>query len=192
MENSSDNKPTQPAKTLLCDEIVEGRMLAMSSKAADEGGEILAKIRHLLEDADVTFREIQHEPTHTSEESAKARGEDLRVGAKALLVRVDGEFKLFILPADRKLDSKAVKEEFKAKKVRFASRDELKKLTGLVPGCVPPFGEPILRFDLFADESVGRQVDKVAFNAGSLTNSIVMAASDWEAIAKPCRFRFAL
>ena len=29
------------------------------------------------------FREVHHEPTRTSEESARARGEELRVGGKA-------------------------------------------------------------------------------------------------------------
>jgi len=67
----------------------------------------------------------------------------------------------------------------------------LNDLVGLVPGAVPPFGEPILPFELYADEAVGVATDKVAFNAGSLRNSIIMSASDWESVARPVRFRFA-
>ena len=100
-------------------------------------------------------------------------------------------FRLFVLPADRKLDSTAVKRQFNARRIRFATPDELAELTGLVPGAVPPFGQPILPFDLFADSSIGTSSDKVAFNAGSLTVSLVMAASAWENLAKPSRFRFA-
>jgi prolyl-tRNA editing enzyme YbaK/EbsC (Cys-tRNA(Pro) deacylase) len=63
-------------------------------------------------------------------------------------------------------------------------------MTGLVPGSVPPFGPPLLPFELFADEAVGTRYDRVAFNAGSLTNSIIMSTSDWVAIARPQRFSF--
>ena len=151
----------------------------------------LEKIREHLNDAGISFREIQHEPTRTSEESAAARGEELRVGAKALILRTGGVFQLFVLPADRKLDSSAIRRYLGVRKMRFATIEELNDLVGLVPGAVPPFGEPILPFTLYADESVGVETDKVAFNAGLLTHSIIMSASDWATIARPTRFRFA-
>jgi prolyl-tRNA editing enzyme YbaK/EbsC (Cys-tRNA(Pro) deacylase) len=153
--------------------------------------DILSQIRTALRDAGISFREVEHEPTFTSEQSARARGEDLNVGAKALLVRYDDQFGNFVLPADRQLDSGAVKRHLQVKRLRFATPDELRLLTGLVPGSLPPFGRPILPFELFADSSVGADVDRVAFNAGSLTVSIVMSATDWEAIARPRRFVFA-
>ena len=151
----------------------------------------LEKIRAHLNEAGIVYREAHHEPTRTSEESAAARGEALSTGAKALLLRTDDVFRLFVLPADKKLDSGAVRRYTGTRKTRFASVEELYELVGLVPGAVPPFGEPILPFELFADESVGKEHGKVAFNAGSLTDSIIMATSDWEAIARPRRFRFA-
>jgi prolyl-tRNA editing enzyme YbaK/EbsC (Cys-tRNA(Pro) deacylase) len=153
--------------------------------------DVLQRIRQLLTDNGCEFQEIEHSPTFTSEESAKVRGEELGVGAKALLLRTDDTFRLFVLPADRKLDSAAAKRAVPAKRVRFATPEELAELTGLVPGSVPPFGEPVLPFELFADVDVGVRYDKVAFNAGSLTVSIIMRGSDWEAAAKPTRFRFA-
>jgi len=151
----------------------------------------LEKIRAYLSEANIAFREVEHQPTRTSEESAAARGEDLKVGAKALLLQTGDSFRLFVLPADRKLDSGAIRRHLGVRKTRFASVDELQEMVGLVPGSVPPFGEPILPFELYADESLGTETDKVAFNAGSLRHSIIMASSDWEALARPNRFRFA-
>ena len=87
---------------------------------------------------------------------------------------------LLVLPADRKLDSAAVKRHLGVKSIRFATAEELLEKTGLVPGSVPPFGEPILPFELYADASIGSRYDRVAFNAGSLTVSIIMPAADWE------------
>jgi Ala-tRNA(Pro) deacylase len=152
---------------------------------------ILEQIRSQLNAAGISYRQVKHEPTRTSEESAKARGEALSTGAKALLLRTDGVFRLFVLPADCKLDSAAIRHRFAVRKTRFATAEELHNLTGLVPGAVPPFGEPILPLELYADERLGVETDKVAFNAGSLTHSIIMNASDWESIAKPVRFSFA-
>ena len=150
---------------------------------------VLQNIRELLNNAGIIYREVSHPPTYTSEESARARGEDIKIGGKALLVKVDTEFKLFVLSAARRFDSKAVKQRFGAKGIRFATAEELKALTGLVPGCVPPFGRPILDFHLYVDESVFEN-EKIAFNAGSLTDSIVMSTADYRALAQGEVFTF--
>jgi Ala-tRNA(Pro) deacylase len=152
---------------------------------------ILQQICETLQQEGCLFRQVEHPPTFTSEESAQARGEPLGVGAKAIVARIDDQFGLFVLPADQKLASAAIKRELKVKKIRFATKDELFDLTGLVPGSVPPFGRPILPLELFADDSVGQQYDKIAFNAGSLTNSIIMATTDWKRVAQPRQFSFA-
>ena len=150
---------------------------------------LLDDIRAWLSREGVTFREFHHEPTRTSEESARARGEELRVGGKALLIKVDDTFRLFVLSADRKLDSAAIKTYFSARKTRFATPEELKEMTGLVPGSVPPFGAPLVPFPLYADHSVFEN-ERIAFNAGSLTDSIVMPIADYRRLAKPEVFRF--
>lgn len=152
---------------------------------------VLTAIRQLLSEQGIAFSEKEHPPTYTSEESAAARGEALEIGAKALLLKTDETFRLFVLPANRKLDSPALKRKLHVKKIRFASAEELYELTGLVPGAVPPFGPPVLPFELYADDSVGTTHGRIAFNAGSLTNSVIMSAADWEALARPTRFSFA-
>jgi len=133
---------------------------------------------------------VHHAPTRTSEESAQARGEELKVGGKALLIKVDDDFRLFVLSAEKKLDSGAIKRHFKAKKIRFATPEELYDLTRLVPGSVPPFGGPILPFQLYVDPSVLAN-ERIAFNAGSLTDSIVMSTADYRRIASAEVFEFA-
>src|SRR5580693_9156965 len=150
---------------------------------------LLDDIRAWLITEGVSFREVHHEPTRTSEDSARARGEELKVGGKALLIKVDEVFRLFVLSADRKLDSTAIKRHFSARKTRFATPEELADLTGLVPGSVPPFGQPILPFPLYADPSVFAN-ERIAFNAGSLTDSIVMQVSDYRRLAAPEVFAF--
>lgn len=153
------------------------------------GESCLDRIRSFLKSQAIPFREAHHSPTHTSEESAKARGEDIALGGKAILMKVEEEFKLFVLSAARKIDSSKIKSRFGAKRIRFATPEELYNLTGLVPGSVPPFGRPILPFDLYVDTSITAN-EKIAFNAGSLTTSIIMSSRDYLTLAPPEIFDF--
>jgi Ala-tRNA(Pro) deacylase len=150
---------------------------------------VFESLQKFLRNKEIDFRSVHHEPTFTSEESAKARGEDVAIGGKAIVMKMDEVFALFVLSAALKVDSKKIKEHFKAKSIRFASKEELLKLTGLVPGSVPPFGEPILHLNLFIDESIARN-EKIAFNAGSLTDSLIMSTADYMKTAAGTVFDF--
>jgi Ala-tRNA(Pro) deacylase len=152
---------------------------------------VYGEIKKLLASKDIQYREVHHEPTRTSAESAKARGEDLAIGGKAILMKVGDAYKLFVLSAAKKIDSQKVKGHFGEKKLRFATPEELKDLTGLVPGAVPPFGKPITPFDLYVDVSITAN-EKVAFNAGSLMDSIIMGCKDYMRIASPEVFAFSV
>jgi Ala-tRNA(Pro) deacylase len=136
-----------------------------------------------LENAKVPFRHVEHAPTYTSEESAAARDEPLEIGAKAIVMKVDDTFALFVMSATEKVDSKQIKALTGCRSLRFATPEELLEQTTLVPGSIPPFGKPILPYDLYIDFSI-QQLPKVAFNAGSLTNSIVMGTEDYLALSK--------
>ncbi len=158
-------------------------------EAASTERSVLERIRELLTSHGLEFRELHHEPTRTSEDSARVRGEDLRIGGKALLIKVDDDFRLFVLSAARRVDSQAIRTHLNARRTRFATPEELAALTGLVPGAVPPFGRPILPFPLYVDPSVTDN-ERIAFNAGSLTDSMFLQVTDYLRVAKPQVFPF--
>ena len=151
---------------------------------SEPGDTVLSRIHAILGGAGVDYRHLTHEPTPTSEDSARVRGEPLEIGGKALVLKADGRFLLVVMSAACCLDSKRLKKHLKAKSMRFATSEELLELTGLVPGSVPPFGRPLLELELLADVSVMAH-PRIAFNAGALTESIIMRTSDWETVAKP-------
>jgi prolyl-tRNA editing enzyme YbaK/EbsC (Cys-tRNA(Pro) deacylase) len=142
-----------------------------------------------LDAQSIAYRQVHHGPTETSEASARERGVDLSIGGKALVLKLDTQFKLCVLSAARKLDSAALKKQFGAKKLRFADKEELLALTGLVPGAVPPFGKPFSDLDLLVDKSI-LQNEEIAFNAGSLTDSIIMSVQDYLKVADPVVLEF--
>jgi Ala-tRNA(Pro) deacylase len=164
---------------------------ARANMSAETEG-VFGRIVQLLKAANVEYRTLEHEPTYTSADSARVRGLPLGSGAKALVLKCDGVFRLMVMPADRKLQSRLARVAFGAKDIRFATPEELLALTGLVPGAVPPFGEPVLPFPLYADASLGREHPEIAFNAGELTRSIIMTASAWASVAKPQWREFAV
>jgi Ala-tRNA(Pro) deacylase len=153
--------------------------------------DLFSSIKQYLDDNDVVYRSAHHQPTYTSEEAARARGEEMKIGGKALVMKIGVDFKLFVLSGALKINSAAIKERFQEKRTRFATAEELEELTGCVPGCVPPFGEPILPLPLFVDDSILAN-EKIAFNAGSLTDSIIIDVADYLRIAKPTVFSFSL
>ena len=140
------------------------------------------KIIALLDSHDVDYVLKEHPPTPTSEDSARERGEPIKIGAKALLVKGKEGFVLCVIPADKRLDAKKVKRII-GKKMRFASKEELMSVTGLVPGAVPPFGE-LMGVDMLVDPALFDE-EKMAFNAGSLVKSIIMKSSEYKRVVKP-------
>lgn len=137
----------------------------------------------------ITYRECDHEPTITSEQSAEARGEDIKIGGKTLLMKDKADFRLFVLSAAKQADSQKMRKILGSQKLRFATPDELLELAGVTKGALPPFGRPILPYDLYVDESI-MENEKIAFNAGVLTKSIIMSVNDWRKIIdfKLCDF----
>ena len=142
----------------------------------------LDTILTLLRDSGATFRTVEHEPTPTSEDSARVRGEPLEIGGKAIVVKADQDFHLIVISAACRLKSSRLKKTLNARKLRFATQAELLDLTQLMPGSVPPFGEPVIHLPLHVDQSIMDQ-PRIAFNAGSLTYSVIMDRSDWYRIA---------
>lgn len=148
------------------------------------------EILRLLKENEMSFRHLTHEPTPTSEDSARVRGTKLEEGVKALVLRGKDTKKnyQFNIPSNAKLDMKAVAEKVK-EKCEFENPDIILERFGIQVGGIPPFGS-LLNLETFFDESILNH-QKVAFNCGMQTESIVMNAKDLIVLVKPEMGRFA-
>jgi Ala-tRNA(Pro) deacylase len=153
------------------------------------GGDTAERLVELLRRSGATFRTVEHEAVTTSEEAARVRGTPLQQGAKALVCRAGGTHVLLVLPANRRMDSRAFKRAYGVKDVAMISAQELKDLTGLEVGAVPPFGS-LIGLPTYVDE---RLLDEpnISFNAGRRTFSVVLATEDYQRIENPIVGRFA-
>jgi Ala-tRNA(Pro) deacylase len=169
----------QPAKTAH----TLPTQLFTSQAGGEEMSSVFDRLSVLLGRNDAQFNVIRHEPVFTSEEAAQVRGTSLSSGAKALICKLDGGFVMFVLPADRRLDSKAVRKQLEARSMRFASHDEILDMTGLKPGSIPPFGS-LFGLKTYCDERL-RDESVINFNAGDHAISISMAIAEYERVERP-------
>jgi len=140
---------------------------------------VLDAILAHLDACGAPYRTLRHEPTRTSQDSARLRGEPMSIGGKSLVLKAADRFVLLVISASRRASSKSLRTALGVRRLRFATPEELLELTGCVPGCVPPFGRPIVPLPLLVDTSILGN-ERIAFNPGSLTDSVVMARADWQ------------
>ena len=140
-------------------------------------------MENLLTQHGVRFDVLRHQPVFTSEEAAAVRGVPLSTGAKALICKVDARFVMFVIPADRKLDSKRIRQSLGIRALRFATADELRELTSLVPGAVPPFGS-LFGLPTHCDARLAEN-ERINFNAGDNSISVSLQCTDYLQVEKP-------
>lgn len=144
--------------------------------------EVTKKIIDLLRSKEIEFEILEHPPVTTSSEAAGARGSRLSQGAKAIIVRANEQFYHLIISAAVPLDNNKLRKVLGARRVRFATSEELFELTGCLPGAVPPFGNlfglPVLMDDALLSEEI------VYFNCGSHTISLRMSRSDLQLLTE--------
>ena len=150
---------------------------------------VFLRLEKLLKERGVDFGVLRHQPAFTSEEAAAVRGVALSTGAKALICKVEAGFVMFVVPADRKLDSKQVRQALGIHVLRFATREELKELTGLPPGAVPPFGS-LFGLPAYCDTRLGEN-ERINFNAGDNSISVSLRYEDYLKVENPSLGAFA-
>lgn len=149
------------------------------------GGEnIRNEIIRLCKQKGVAIDHLVHEPTPTSDDSARVRGTKLEEGIKSLILRGKSSKKnyQFNIPSHLKLDMKAACE-IVGEKCEFEEPSVIQERFGLIVGGVPPFGQ-LLNLDNYFDERI-RHETRSAFNCGLPTESIVINTKDLISVVDP-------
>ena len=141
------------------------------------------EIMHLLITNNIIYKETEHEPVYTSEQAARTIALSIRQIAKSLLLKYEGHFVLVVLPGDRMINSKKLKNLLKAKELRFATPDEVKDKMGCEIGACYPFGN-IIGIPTYADNSLSKNII-ISFNPGLHTRSIEIKWRDYYSLVKP-------
>src|SRR5262245_57485784 len=134
---------------------------------------VFERLKAKLNEAGISFTVLEHEPVYTSEQAAAVRGTPLASGAKALILNLDSQPSLFVLPADRRVDSRRLRTATNTRSLRFATAEEVLSLTGLRPGSIPPFGS-LFGLDTYCDPALS---NTETMNSNVVDHSISMSMS---------------
>lgn len=142
------------------------------------------KLREFLDSNKVKYVIITHSPAHTAQDIAAAAHVSGKEMAKTVMVKIDGEMTLVVLPASMRVDFTRLLDATGAQEVELAHEPEF---AGLFPGCelgaMPPFGNLYGLPTMVAEELT--EDEEIAFNAGSATELVKMAYRDFERLVKP-------
>jgi Ala-tRNA(Pro) deacylase len=151
----------------------------------------IKKLKEFLDQNNVKYVSITHSPVYTAQEiaaSAHVKGKEL---AKTVMVKLDGRMAMAVLPASYRVDFGQLKEASGAGKAELATEEEFKDLFPECDvGAMPPFGN-LYGIEVYAAESLAKD-EKIAFNAGSHTEIVQLAYSDFERLVKPKVLRFSV
>jgi len=142
------------------------------------------KLREFLNDHGVKYVTISHSPAFTAQEiaaSAHVPGKEL---AKTVMVKIDGNMALTVLPASYRVDLRMLKSVAGAADVTLATEAEFKhRFPDCELGAMPPFGN-LWHVPVYVAEALAED-EQIAFNAGTHTELVQMRFEDYKRVAEP-------
>jgi len=150
----------------------------------------IKKLRAFLDENDVKYVVISHSRAFTAQEVAASAHIPGREVAKVVMIKVDGDMAMAVLPASFHVDFEMLQMAIGTTDVALATEDEFKDLfTQSDTGAMPPFGN-LYDMKTYVAEALAED-EEIAFNAGSHTELVRIAYQDFERLAQPTILRFA-
>ena len=147
------------------------------------------KLHEFLDANQVRYLKIEHSPAYTAQEIAAEVHIPGKQLAKTVMVKIDGEMTMAVLPADHRINFEKLKGAANAVKVELASESEFGDLfSDCSLGAMPPFGN-LYGVDVLVDASLAED-EEIAFNACTHTELIKLSYMDFERLVKPKVLRF--
>jgi Ala-tRNA(Pro) deacylase len=150
----------------------------------------LPSLTRYLDANQIAYIIITHSPAYTAQGIAGLAHIPGKELAKTVIVKLDGNLAMAVLPASYFVDLVSLRRKANAKSVALASEDDFKdRFPECETGAMPPFGN-LYGLPVFADESLENDRE-IVFNAGTHRELIRMAWVDYKKLAEPIIVRFA-
>jgi len=142
------------------------------------------KLKEFLDKNKVKYVSIQHSVGYTAQEIAGLAHIPGREIAKVVIVKIDGQCAMAVLPATERVDLHMLKRVTGAQEVAIAHEEEFKDLfPECEVGAMPPFGN-LFGTQVFVDKRL-REDESIAFNAGTHSELIRMPYQVFEDLVRP-------
>lgn len=147
------------------------------------------KLKAFLDDNHIKYVSIVHSSAFTSQEIAASAHISGKEFAKTVMIKINGEMAMAVLPATTLIDFESLKQIFGTKNVMKASESEFKnRFPDCEIGAMPPFGN-LYGMEVYVAEPLTKDKE-IAFNAGTHTELIRLSYADYERLVKPRVFKF--
>ena len=135
----------------------------------------LIKLREYLDSHHIRYLIFSHSLAYTAQGIAALTHIPGRELAKTVIVRIDGNLAMAVVPASRHVDLPLLKRAVGAQTAELASEQEFKdKFPDCEAGAMPPFGN-LYGMAVYVDESLTSN-EVITFNAGTHRDLMRM---DW-------------
>lgn len=142
------------------------------------------KLKQFLDENKIKYVTITHSEAFTAQEVAEQSHLSGRIMAKSVIVDLDDQMAMAVLPSDRKIDLQYLRDITGSDRVKLATEDAFRqRFPDCETGAMPPFGN-LYGMDVYVAESLNDN-DEIAFNAGTHTETIKMAYADFDRLVKP-------
>lgn len=142
------------------------------------------KLKAFLDDNTVQYVSIKHSPAYSAQQvaaSAHIPGKEL---AKTVILGIDDEFAMAVLPASYRVHLGHLKTALSATHVELATESEIEQLfPDCEKGAMPPFGN-LYELKVYVAREL-TQDEEIAFSAGTHREVIKMAYRDFEKLVQP-------
>lgn len=142
------------------------------------------KLVEFLDGNDVRYITINHSPAYTAREIAASTLVPRREFAKTVIVHLDEELAMAVVPASRHVDLDALAAASGAKKAVLADEETFKsRFPDCDVGAMPPFGN-LYGMPVYVDTLI-KDDDDISFNAGTHTQVVRLACDDFLRLVEP-------
>jgi Ala-tRNA(Pro) deacylase len=142
------------------------------------------RLKEFLDQKKIKYITITHSPAYTAQEIAAMAHIPGKELAKTVMVKIDNEMGMAVLPANHKVDFDMLKEITEAEFVLLATENEFKSMfPECDPGAMPPFGN-LYNMPVYVSEALTKD-EEIAFSAGSHTELLKMSYKDYVRLVNP-------
>jgi len=142
------------------------------------------KLKDFLDSEGVKYVSIVHSPAFTAQEVAASAHIPGRILAKTVMVRIDGQLSMAVVPASFSVDFDLLQGALGADKVTLAHEEDFEdRFPDCELGAMPPFGN-LYGMPVYVSRSLAEN-DEIAFNACSHRELLKMAYKDFVKLVDP-------
>lgn len=138
---------------------------------------IPAKVTSFLKKQKIKHDVLLHKRVYTAYDLAQTLKKKLSEVAKTLVVKLDKDHVILVLPASHQVDFKAFKKATGAKKVDIDRENVMVKLFKVPAGALSPFHGTMNKIPVYVDKAL-LKAQKIVVQAGSFEESVHMKTKD--------------